>query len=193
MTRPRIVLLNGPPRVGKDTIARHLLAHLPGLRQGFADELKARTHEALGLDAEPFARFEAVKDVPLPEFGGFTPREAYIRFSEYFAKPILGPRIFGMWWLQRWRRGAPAAPLVVIPDGGFREEPEPLAEEFGREALLLVRLHGAARGKTFAGDSRSHIGLAGVETVDVETGPEGAKIAAGDAVLRHVRAWAGLA
>lgn len=165
-----LVLLNGPPRCGKDTGARRLVERGGGLiaRQGFADPLKLGAHAAHGLldaagRALPVDAFEAVKDQPRPEFFGRTPREAYIAHSEAYLKPLHGPDIFGR--LFRRDLEAVSAPLVVVPDSGFAAEAEPLAAAIGRPRVLLVRVHAPTRGCSFAGDSRSFIALPGVRLV----------------------------
>lgn len=166
----RIVLLNGPPRAGKDTAARHLVERLAFARIGFADELKARAHLRHGLDPEPFDRFEAVKDQPLPDFGGLSPRQAYIEQSERIDKLAHGQGFYGCAWLARRARLHPASRTLVVPDSGFVPEARELIAAFGAASILLIRIHAAARGCTYAGDSRSHIDLSvdGVSAFDVK-------------------------
>ena len=94
----KIILLNGPPRCGKD-YAGNLLTG-PGARVAkFAHVLKERTHAAYSIlhrgQPAPHDWFETTKDEPCGEFLGRTPREAYIAFSEQFMKPLHGVDIFG--------------------------------------------------------------------------------------------------
>lgn len=163
----RVVLLNGPPRAGKDAAAAALLAAIPdACRIGFADELKVRTHRLYGLEA-PAAAFEDRKDIPAAEFLGRTPREVYIEVSERLLKPLHGPGVFGRLWLRSARRAvARGARLLVVSDSGFADEAQagPIALA-GPANVLLVRIHRPVRG--FAGDSRGYLDLPGIETVDL--------------------------
>ena len=89
----KILLLNGPPRSGKDTIAEYLEGH--GWHHGkFSKVLKERTHALYGMIDCPYDAFENVKDENLSVFFGITPREAYINTSEMLMKPVHGDDIW---------------------------------------------------------------------------------------------------
>jgi len=182
----RVILINGAPRTGKDTAARAILRAIPGaVRIGFADALKEATHGAYGMPDARYGAFEGVKDEPRPEFRGVTPRAAYIGVSEQLFKPLHGPEVFGEMFLARAR--ASRAPLVVVPDAGFAAEAMPTLRAIGVAHMLLIRLHAEGRGKTFAGDSRSHIDLPGVLTLDLHNDGEQAAFEA--EVVQLVRDW----
>lgn len=172
-----IFLLNGPPGSGKDFAAAIL-----GERQfKMAGALKRMTHAAMGLrygGGDPYsaAYFEAHKDVPRSEFGGATPRDAYIQMSEGFVKPLLGEDYLGRVLakeigdavkLRYDLRPEAAPPRYAVSDCGFREEALALVDAFGPQALTLVRL--AREGCSFDNDSRGYITLAdvGVRTFDI--------------------------
>lgn len=177
---PKIILVNGPPRAGKDTAQE---AVEDSIRCKFAQSVKEGTHAAFGLDPRqyPMDVFEAVKDEPNTLFFGRTPREAYISYSEDFMKPFTGdPQVFGK-LLVRWIKGfLETEELVVmghlpkyypmpfiVTDSGFREEAEAIVEAFGASNVKLIRVH--REGCTFDGDSRNYIDLSDldVETEDV--------------------------
>jgi hypothetical protein len=183
----RIIFLNGPPRAGKDTAANAICAAFPNaLKLGFAVHLKRATHAAYGLPHDlPFDAFEAVKDQALPEFFGLTPRAAYIAHSETYMKPLHGKEVFGQLWLRAVK--ASNAPLIVVPDSGFVDEALVGIREVGAENALLIRIHAEGRGKTFAGDSRSHISLPGVVAVDIQNDGEELEFRA--QILATVRGW----
>tara|TARA_R110002167_G_scaffold143958_2_gene333704 strand:- start:50251 stop:50826 length:576 start_codon:yes stop_codon:yes gene_type:complete len=158
----KIILLNGPPRAGKDYAGAALLEMLPAGTPilKFAQELKERTHALYRLvDAFgnlcPHDHFEDRKDDQLEEFEGITPRQAYIAVSEELIKPLHGQRIFGEWLARRIDQLEVGT--VVITDSGFVPEAEVLVEKFGAENCLLARIH--RKGYTFAGDSRSYLDL----------------------------------
>ena len=170
-----LVLLNGPPRVGKDTAAQAIVQNIESaVRIGMADHLKEATHAAYGLyDSAgrplPPLYFEAKKDEGIDEFLGITPRTAYISHSEKYIKPLHGLEFFGEMFLRRAESSG--ADVVAMPDSGFAPEAEPSLRKIGRENALLIRIHG--RGKTYSGDSRGYIKLDGVKTIDLENDVEG--------------------
>ena len=170
MYDPQILLINGPPRSGKDTAAKLIKKHFPHpvTILKFADELKRRTHGAFGLndDVMGAGTFETSKDEPSEYFLGLTPRQAYIELSENFYKRLYGKRIFGELLaaeIEKYRGN-----LIVVPDSGFMEEAQVLLEQFAN--IALVRLH--RQGCTFEGDSRGYIALEGIPNWDV-VNPDG--------------------
>jgi hypothetical protein len=183
-----VVLLNGPPRVGKDTAGRAIERSVYGTHTlKFAEALKRATHALYGLAVPPHY-YEETKDIPSHVFFGRTPREAYIEVSERMTKPVAGADHFGRVMakqIDRARRSG--ARLVVITDSGFASEVGPVAEAVGSDAVLLIRLHGDKRGCTFAGDSRSHLDLPGVATRDIRN--EDSEPEFCTAVVHTVREW----
>jgi len=172
--QPKIFLVNGPPRAGKDTAQE---AYPDSIRVKFAQAVKEGAHAAFGLDPKeyPMDVFEAVKDDPNVLFFGRTPREAYISYSEDFMKPFTDDQqVFGKLLarkietvLDEWdKNDLPNLPFVVT-DSGFRPEAETLVETFGAENIILIRVH--RDGTSFDGDSRSYIALddLGVKEYDV--------------------------
>ena len=172
-----IILLNGPPSSGKDFAGFEIWNRVgTGVLMKFAEEVKVRTHAALYLCDEaghPFRadHYEDRKDQVLEEFGGITPRAAYIQFSEGFAKPLFGERIFGTWLADKIE-AMDGPDTVIITDSGFMPEAEVLVERFGAENCLLARIHRV--GYTFAGDSRSYIDLAPLQVQCQDINNDGA-------------------
>lgn len=172
-----IILLNGPPYVGKDTLADHLVGTLPGcVKHRMSYELKVRTHRLYDCPRDSWDNadyYDAVKDLPSEDFHGISPRQAYINVSEKYFKPLHGQDFFGRLFVRWMRKTSPEPRIIAIPDSGFAGEMPPLIREVGPMRVLLVRIHGTARGKTFNGDSRSHISLPGVLTTDAFNDVEG--------------------
>jgi hypothetical protein len=172
----KIILLNAPPRAGKDTAARAIISALrdDGRRAlvpekdlpsytdivGFSHELKELTHRAYGLDL-PHDAFEQAKAVPQTCFGGKTPREAYIHFSEEVMKPAFGQNIFGKLFVARLAHLKKTEPnrLVVVPDSGFVPEAEEVIRSFAQNNVLLLKIDAQRRGCTYEGDSRNYVDL----------------------------------
>ena len=171
---PKIILVNGPPRAGKDTAYE---AVPNSVRTKFAQAVKEGTHRCFGLDLHLYGMdyFEDCKDEPHEFFFGKTPREAYIAYSEMFMKPFTGDKqVFGK-LLARWIEdiydkwtdfNLPILPFIVT-DSGFRDEAVALVEAFGADNIKLIRVH--RKGCNFDNDSRDYISLAdlGVEEEDI--------------------------
>lgn len=168
----KVILVNGPPRSGKDEFGTALIVALqaekrPAIRAKFADELKCMTHRLYIGRPEPPDAFESVKDTARPEFFGISPRRAYIAVSERLMKSVHGQDIFGRLLANNLRGFEKTAPngFVVVTDSGFVEEAQVLISRFGEENVVLVRLY--RPGVTFDGDSRSYIDLSDVQRVDI--------------------------
>jgi len=172
----RIILVNGPPRVGKDTVGNALALEIGGTVEKLAKELKERTHALyclFELNGSPLRHdwFEKSKDRPMDEFRGLTPRDAYIAVSEQYLKPMHGEDILGHLLLERLQGREKLLGGVcrwIITDSGFQQEAEVLETYYGSNHCMLVRLH--REGCNFEGDSRGYIDLShlGVRCLDVD-------------------------
>jgi hypothetical protein len=160
----KIVFLNGPPRVGKDTVGK-AVARVSGAFEtaSFAAELKDATHRAFGLDV-PTNHFELNKDEPQLRFFGKTPRQVYIAFSENFMKPLYGDEVFGKFLVETLAGMEQAGvELVAITDSGFLHEARQVLRTYPE--ALLIRLH--RQGCNFSNDSRGYIYLPEIAQVDL--------------------------
>lgn len=183
-----VVLLNGPPGSGKDTAGRALKSALLGVRLcKLAGALKRATHELYGIRDMADDAFEDRKNKPMVLFRGLTPRQAYIRVSEELVKPHFGADHFGRVLAQQIRQEAGMYRTFVVTDSGFAEEAAPIVQVVGPENVLLVRLHADGRGCSFAGDSRGHIDLPGVRSIDITNDEDEAGFAT--RVVGFVSAW----
>lgn len=142
-----IYLLNGPPRSGKDSAAKFIRDHF-GIHQcahvKLAGVLKRRTHALYGLvdlHGHPLRAdfFEDVKEEPREEFGGLTPRAAYIAvhryLSDHHGTDVLGRLLIARSEVWRDRRAN-----YVVSDVGSREQCQPILDTFGPENVVLIRL-----------------------------------------------------
>lgn len=184
----KVILLNGPPRCGKDTAGKAIVTALGGEVAKFADALKVATHALYGMTWKAADAFEDTKEIPSGCFFGRSARAAYIEVSERMVKPVLGQEFFGRVLAQKLvqRRDAGCA-LVAVTDSGFAHEATPVVNAIGAKNVLLVRIHAEARGCSFRGDSRGYIELLGVATMDVlsDSDVEGFRMN----VLGAVRGW----
>ena len=150
----KALLLNGPPRSGKDTIGRMLWSHMPDqlVCVKFAAPIVSFMLREFSVDLERCEKDEIRKDLR-----GRTAREVAIAYSELFCKPLFGRDHFGheaVVTAQRMERIGMG--LCVFTDSGFVQEVQPLLEHLGRGNLLQVRL--TRPGCNFDRDSRSYWG-----------------------------------
>jgi hypothetical protein len=144
------VVLNGPPRSGKTTIARELVRTLAEkgavtIGDSFAAPMKHFIATALGEKYKDIID----KDMPRAELRGYSVREFLIDLSESYIKPRYGSDAYGRWLAHRALRYSPLPEYVVCDDGGFASELDAL------DRFFLVQV--SRPGVTFGNDSRSYI------------------------------------
>ena len=148
----RVILLNGPPRAGKDSIGRALHnVMIPAARVSkFAKPIVDYMWRNYGIDTEAVN-----KDAPHDRLHGRTPREVMIAYSERFCKPLFGQDFFGMQAVLEvertveYRQG-----FLVFTDSGFVHEAVPVLRRVGKGNVLQVRV--SRPGCSFHNDSRSY-------------------------------------
>lgn len=156
-----IVLINGPARAGKDSLAaafRQVVGNERSSIEKFANPLKQMTHAMFGFPNVPSDHFESVKDDaqngPMPG-SRVTWRQAYIAVSERLMKPLFGEDVFGRLLADHLERST--SEYVFVSDSGFVAEAEVIVRQFpGRVSLVQV----SRKGHSFAGDSRGWVRLA---------------------------------
>lgn len=152
----KIIILNGPAGVGKDTIGNALAKDYNCNLVSFKRPMFEIAASVLGVKA--FNKFMKAyndrdqKEKPQGFLGGKTCREFMIWISESVAKPLLGDRQFGKLMSEHLNM-VDEGFTFVCTDGGFPDEVIQLVED-GHD-VTLVRLF--MDGKTFAGDSRDYI------------------------------------
>lgn len=174
----KIILINGAPRSGKDTISAMLKQIFPTdvLEEKFARPIKLTVPMLFGIPHDEFKKhYDSArhKDSAAPAFFGKTPRQVQIALSETFLKPLFGEGIFGRLLVSRIvRTQSKSSRCVVVSDSGFRAEAEELVKEFGADNIFLWRLH--RDGCDYSSDSRGHISLAdlGVIELDIDNNGE---------------------
>ena len=153
----KVVILNGPPNCGKDTLADAMWHDYTGAqveRRAMKDGLIDLTADLLLVDREWFRVVCADRDwkeEPMDRLGGRSPRQALIYVSEEVVKPAFGSDYFGRYAANNLEQGA----LNIFSDGGFVEEVIPLLNAVGLDNVLLVQLF--RNGCSFEGDSRSYL------------------------------------
>lgn len=159
----KLIILNGPAGVGKDTIAdvmviKGVCCEKVSFKSPMFDVAKGM------LSIDEFDWFiknynnRDEKEKPQNILGGKSIREFMIWISQSVMKPVFGSDVFGKRLAQSLGDGC-----YICADGGFASEIKPLIEA-GVE-VTLIRLHRA--GYTFDGDSRSYIHGVCAREIDV--------------------------
>lgn len=160
MKKP-IIILNGPARVGKDTIAKAFEKAPQTLSTAFKRRIWEVVALTMGMRLEAFLRRydgdEGWKDTPQKEWGGKSVRDLMIHTSETYIKPFFGSDYYGaetakyiaeveeLWGENSW----------IIPDGGFQPEVDALVDKFG-ERVIVIQLTREGY-SDFTGDSRGWV------------------------------------
>lgn len=159
----KLILLNGPPRSGKDTVARHLQLVLDAAIRldKFAMPIKRAFAGMIGSTCDYYGDVpyhEEHKEEVIPWLG-VSYRQWQIDFSERLMKPQYGGNIFGRMLLDRVKAQSwadnPERQVCVVSDCGFQIEVDTLILEIPPQNVLTLRL--IRPGFNFDGDSRGFI------------------------------------
>ena len=112
--------------------------------------------------------YESTKDVPLPELGGQTIRQAMIRLSEEHVKPAYGQGFWAHSLLNTLPTPGHEVRVVVVTDMGFDPEVEVFAQAFGAENCMWPQI--TRPGCSFEGDSRDYVGRPNQRTTVINEG-----------------------
>ena len=151
----KVVILNCPPRSGKDTIALEIAKRCEDFTiLSFKYKLIEIALTVSGLKKEEWmVRYESnKKEEPWEKLGGLSQRNYLIKISEEWVKPVHGKTYFGDRVLEDIQRHENNS--FIIPDGGFEEEVQPLYKALGENLLIL---QWDRKGCTFELDSRDWI------------------------------------
>lgn len=156
MSNKRVIILNGPPGSGKDTIADFIAAEFNADHLRFKTKLYAITALINNLDFDMFMKIatdQVAKDsVELAR--GLTARQLLIETSENVIKPYYGKEYFGNDVGNSILKSDKS--LFAISDGGFPEELTSMigVGRLNRSDVVIVKLY--RNGCNFDNDSRSY-------------------------------------
>ena len=172
----KIILLQGPPGAGKDTIANtiHQLIDKKSETVKFAAPLKTiALHLFCNGDSRLFHSIDGdqkKKNEPSELFFGKSCRQAQIDISEIYLKKAYSERIFGQILAATIeKKSEEGTEVFFVSDSGFKPEALELAERFGPQNVMLIRLH--REGHTYDGDSRNYVFFdedEGIESHDID-------------------------
>lgn len=137
-----LVLISGPPRSGKNRAGACLAERLDADHFALSNMLKHLTHQHFGMGAElPPLEFESCKDKPMIEFGGMTPRQSYIMFSEKHLKPRYGNDYLGRVGGNRIKSNKDKGRISIVSGVGFIDEIRPMIEAVGKFETLHIKIN----------------------------------------------------
>jgi hypothetical protein len=167
---PKILLLNGPPKSGKDTLVRELTPYIKFRHMKFAMPIKRAVAALLDVRESDLEAYKDIqsnvlqhKDRMSKEYRD-TPRHLLIAMSEDLLKPRYGDDFFGRIFWQHAKNSAEQ--LIVASDCGFEAECERVISNAGKNNCILVRIH--RDGCSFDGDSRSFLRDGLCDTWDID-------------------------
>jgi hypothetical protein len=147
---PRVLLLNGPPRSGKDALGQLLADLSPDVRvMKFAQPLIDTMSASFGVSCADGAD----KEAPCAVLGGRSRRETAISLSENWFKPTFGDDVFGKILLAKIN-ALPVGAVAVVTDSGFKSEAQPIIAAMPPGAVEM--LHIDRFGCSFENDSRGY-------------------------------------
>lgn len=149
----KVVLFNGPPRSGKDTIVSELLVRYPEVSDHlkFSKPLKQSLKTLFNLSDEEADYLEQTKDVSSDLLQGLSWRQAQIWLSEEVMKPRFGKDIFGKLLVKDLDY---SKKFIFISDSGFLEEAEQVINKVKANNVIKISLW--REGCSFRGDSRRY-------------------------------------
>lgn len=179
--RKRIVVLNGPPGSGKDYMGRQLAKFMGFELMKFAKPMDDALRGMFDIKCEDtWQRLrETEKNEPQRIFNGFSTREVLIDFSEVWAKPLFGQKVFGR--LAAKQVGKSNSDLIAFTDSGFQSEFEEIVDT-GAD-VVVVRLYRS--GCSYQADSRGYLDVP-QKTIDVQNYGDLSTV---EYLLRKVKEW----
>ena len=150
------VAFNGPPGIGKDTLADIILKSACGVAYRGTLATMIREMAALHYNMPEFQRLSSDRETKDKHYPGFpkgvsTPRQALIFFSEKIIKPRYGADYFA----ERFAAEMKDHRFSMMTDLGFDVEAQCLADEI--EFLVIVQLHHPDF--DFSNDSRNYVDI----------------------------------
>lgn len=191
---PYVLGFNGPPKVGKDTIATCVQTildregcNIPVHRQALAATMRDGAAAILGMNGGD-KWYNEIKDQPLDVLGGGTFRRFMIDMSESFVKRIHGQDFWARLMHSRnqtWWNSIPS--IMIVTDIGFKDEVQFLCEH--STSYLNVRVD--RPGTDFSNDSRGYCAAQSYGGKDFALTNDGTPEEAAEEVVRmmHKLGW----
>lgn len=162
-----IIVINAPPRSGKDEICKLLVKESPNVAHEEVKELLFQIAVSSAGITRPlwdalYTREYKEKPTPYLQINGVqcSPREWMIHCSETIVKPHFGKSAFGRAAVERLKNNYASDEIIIYSDGGFAEELAELSDyAYGTGGeFFLARVH--REGCDWGNDSRTWLSLA---------------------------------
>lgn len=159
----KIILVNGPPRVGKDEFYQQAIVAYWNegrvIQRKFATPLYKGIQALFGLEEYEWADiYNNHKESPCSKLHGMSPRQAMIWLSEEVMKPKFGKNVFGHSLVSSITDyDKEIADYCIVTDSGFIDEAKVVVDSYGVENVILVNV--SRNGHTFENDSRHHVSI----------------------------------
>jgi len=157
----KIILINGAPGSGKDTLAslmkpamdsiltEDMDVHILPMKLSLVDQVQ----KYFNIPKEVWdKRYEPYKETSWDLLYGMSPRQALIWMSEEVTKPKFGADFYGKEHCNFIKKCTQKDSIILIPDSGFVEEVFHLCESFGKDNCVMVNVY--REGTDFSKDSR---------------------------------------
>jgi hypothetical protein len=152
-----IILLNGPPRCGKDTAAEFITLMVGNSKVQhikMSRPMKAALRLIFGFTMAEVRELEENKDQGNgPEFADLSYREMQIKLFEHL-KETYGPEVLGRIFIRHDRHTMKRH--TVVSDAGLSVEIEPIVEAYPYKEIGLIQIR--RPGCNFDDDIREYIG-----------------------------------
>lgn len=136
----QVILLNGPKRSGKDTIANQFIDNSNSARKmPLMWPMKLEAMAMYGAPPHRVENMEYAKDEPSALLGGLTPRQVYIQYAQVKREEDGQDSIADLW--VRHAANYRGYGFLVVPDVRFQIEVDVISRAYGLSNVLLVRVH----------------------------------------------------
>lgn len=162
-----VICLNAPMNSGKDEIADYFVKNKGAYKMEIKELLFEIAVRSAGITRKLWDALYSreYKELPTPYLivNGFhvSPRQWMIHISENVMKPVFGKSVFGDALANKIKDlNLPIDSVIVLSDGGFKEEALPIIDLVGVDGYRLVRIHRYdEQGEEFGwgNDSRSYL------------------------------------
>ncbi len=131
---PKVILISGCKRCGKDTVANRLMAMIPNSGKFcFADPLRDVCSIMFGFTPEHSG--DDLKDVPHPDWG-FSPRDALIKVGTELMRKQIDPDIWVKATLRRMKEAT--FDYIFVTDARFLNEIDMVKSAFPDHINVLI-------------------------------------------------------
>ena len=149
-----IILLNGPPRSGKDTAAGFVVKYLSHTTHyKLSRPLKGAVHKIFDISGEVTGHFEANKESPSPHLLGRSYRQTqidlYLMLESHYGPDVLARLLI------RYLKKNDASKHIVLSDCGRTAEGQALVSHFGGDKVARIKLF--RPGCDFSQDIREYV------------------------------------